>query len=372
MFSSSVPAKHGWNLPTRDVRSAIGFAAGANYTPYLDAHVYDTASGSTANFQPATAHSAGVYGISTRKQGGYIAVCTNTDWSIYPFNSSTGFGSRTDYSLSNARAVRFSPDGTLLAVASTSSVSVYSFSSSGLGSLITTLSSGVSSITDIHFSYDNRYLGVAGGGGTVLELFRTGNWSQTPLTCPSTPTAAGLDSYDTTWANPQGNYGWLRLSGVCANGYSYYAYQTQNKVLYGTVSGTGLSAPSSITFTKSWYNLAPYGIDFAPEQNFLFVGHSTEENGKAPGPDLRIFALSNTLPNLVKENSVTLGYVGSGDGGMPFNIAYMPTQKVLAMGSNDGYSNTRAYWCFSVSDAGAFTEELYPTGLRDTRCIDWF
>jgi len=78
------------------------------------------------------------------------------------------------------------------------------------------------------------------------------------------------------------------------------------------------------------------------------------------------------LPNLVKENSVTLGYVGSGDGGMPFNIAYMPTQKVLAMGSNDGYSNTRAYWCFSVSDAGAFTEELYPTGLRDTRCIDWF
>ncbi len=194
------------------------------------------------------------------------------------------------------------------------------------------------------------------------------------LTCATTPPAAGA-VYSSSGYNIAGA-GICKLSGVCANGKSYYAYTSSRYCYYGLVNADGLGDPSVIDMV---YVLR--GIDFIPEYNMIAVGAATDPEGRSQGADLRLFALSDTPTDLGRSSSVSSysctgngGSVGddSNPGGAPWSVEWIKGMSSLIVGLGYGWNNTRPFHSIAVASNGSLTSQSYPTNNpKGVDSIDW-
>lgn len=374
MFNTSIPAQASWNPAT--FADSQGFVLATNDNPRLTAYIWNPSSGLSASYQPSSDWGENPKGLSARKQGGYIAVCSNSRWSVYNFDAGSGFGSLNhDESLSNVRAVRFSPYGNTLAVATSSGVNLYDFTPvSGVGSLTQSVETGVTSITDVDFSPDGSHFLIVGQGGDVLEVYPVRNRKNVaPLgegqVCSTPPRLAGENS------GAGDKYGFCKVSGRCENGQYYYCYESDHKVYYGRIINGVPDSPSTINYG----NFAqPFGLSFVPDKNLLVTTQSTAYNSYfSSGTDLRSFALSDNVSSINDENSVgsfAMQLGNSNLGGLGYNVAYMANYDAIVVANWDNYGNTHPLTTFTIASNGAFTEVTRPVAsgtVNDGKLVDW-
>tara|TARA_Y100000389_G_scaffold48812_2_gene44365 strand:- start:4228 stop:5361 length:1134 start_codon:yes stop_codon:yes gene_type:complete len=377
MFNISFPAKHSWNPLSKELQDAVGFVAGSHFSPFIKAHIYTPASGVTASYQPASLPSA-VAHVAARKQGRWIACVAGGYLSVYAFSTSTGFGSRSSHvAITGVSYCCFSHDGSMLLVGTSSGYQIYDFNhGTGLGSLLTTAASSVTgTIKNIAVSPDSDHFIVSGTGGSMIERRSFNDLLGAGLTCATTPPAAGV-TYSSSGYNIAGN-GICKLSGVCANGKSYYAYTSSRYCYYGLVNANGLGDPSVIDMAY-----VMRGVDFIPEYNLIAVGAATDPEGRSQGADLRLFALSDTPTDLSRSNNVSNysctgngGSAGSDSnpGGAPWSIKWISSMSSLVVGLGYGWNNTRPFHSIGVASNGALTSQSYPTNQpKGVESIDWF
>lgn len=377
MFNISFPAKHSWNPLSKELQDAVGFVAGSHFSPYIKAHVYTPSGGVTASYQPATLPSS-TANVAARKQGRWIACVSGGYLSVYEFSASTGFGNRTTHTaITGSYACKFSLDGSKLLIVAASGYYVYDFNhGTGLGSLLTVSASSVTgTFKSIAVSPDSDHFLVAGSGGSMIERRSFDDLQGTGLVCDTTPPAAGA-TYSSGGYNLASD-GECRLSGICSNGKSYYAYLSSRYCYYGLVEAGKLGDPSVIDMAY-----IARSVEFIPEHDFIAVGAATDAEGRSQGTDLRLFALSDTPTDLSRSNNVSnyacIGNGGSvGDdsnpGGAPWALEWIKSMSTLVVGLGYGWNNTRPFHSLGVASSGALSAQSYPTSHpKGVESIDWF
>lgn len=375
MFHTSIPPQSSWN-PSQFAESQ-GFVLATRDSPRLTAYIWNPNDGLTASYQPASDWGNEPNGLSARKQGGFIAVCNSSRWSVYAFDASTGFGSLNyDTTATNVRAIKFSPYGNLLAVATTTNVTIYDFSPVGGldSSSATNLTTTVTSITDVDFAPDGSHFIVVGQGGSRLEVFPLVNRKNTANfgsgnTPSGTPTGAGNDS------GAGDKKGFVKLSGRCQNGYYYYVYESDHEAYYGRITNDVPQMPSSISFAP---NRQPFGLMFAPDKNLLVLTHTNEYgNYASAGTDVRSYALSDNVSNKNYEDNVG-GFANqlgtSNRGGLAYNCTYMSNYSAIVLANWDNIGNTHPLTTLTIASDGSFTEVTRPVAsgtVNDGLLVDW-
>ena len=376
MFHTSIPAQSSWN-PSQFADSQ-GFVLATRDSPRLTAYIWNPNDGLTSSFQPASDWGNEPNGLSARKQGKYIAVCSSSRWSVYNFDTSSGFGSLDhDETLSNVRAIKFSPYGNLLAVATSTAIKVYNFSpTTGVGDLLQSLSTTVGAITDIDFAPDGSFFLVVGRTGDIVEVFPVNNRRNVDAfgagqTCSSTPVAAGNDGVEN-------KKGFCKISGRCQNGYYYYCYESDSDVYYGLISNGVPQYPSSIWFGKRTPPQQPFGLVFVPDKNLLVVTHTTgSSNYESDGTDVRSFALTDNISYRSYQTSVGsfANELGTNNrGGLAYAATYMENYDAIVLANWDNIGNTHPLTTLTIASDGAFTEVTRPVAsgtVNDGLLVDW-
>ena len=378
MFHATIPPNSVWS-PAQLAQSQ-GFVIATNDSPRITAYIWNPVDGLTASYQPSSDWGNNPTGLSARKQGGYIAINSSSRWSVYSFDAATGFGSLNyDVSASNVRAVKFSPYGDLLAVATTSAVTYYRVSPSTgvVASSAQTLSSQVTNITDIDFAPDGSYFLVVGKDGDRVEVFplsvrkNTDAFGQGQV-CETRPSyAPGVDD------NGGDSYGYCKISGRCANGYHYYCYNSKTDVYYQRIIDGIPQTPTSIWFEQSpWQQ--PHGMAFLPDKNFLLVTYANEKftYGSA-GTDVRSYALTDNVSYRSYSSSVGsfANQLGTSNrGGLAYNCTYMENYDAIVLANWDNLGNTHPLTTLTIDSSGSFTEVTRPVAsgtVRDGQVVDW-
>lgn len=382
MFNISFPAKHSWNPLSKELQDAVGFVAGGSFSPYIKAHVYTPSGGVSASYQPSTLPS-GSAKVAARKQGRWIACVAGGYLSVYAFSASSGFGSRSSHvAITGVHDCKFSHDGSMLLVVTTSGYQIYDFNhGTGLGSLLTTATSSVTgTFKNIGISPDGDHFILSGTGGSMIERRSFDDLLGSGLTCSTTPPAAGSSYLGVDASNNPyywTNDGECSLSGICANGKSYYAYMANKYVYYGLVNANGLGEPKAIDMayiTRS--------VEFIPKYNLIAVGAATDPETRSQGTDLRIFALSDSPTDLTRSDNVSNhacegngGSVGndSNPGGAPISLEWIDSMSTLFVGLGYGWNNTRPFHSLGVASNGSLSVQSYPTSHpKGVESIDWF
>lgn len=380
MFHTSIPAQSSWN-PSQFADSQ-GFVLATRDDPRLTAYIWNPTDGLTSSFQPASDWGNEPTGLSARKQGKYIAVCSASRWSVYNFDTSTGFGSLDhDETLSNMRAIKFSPYGNLLAVATSTAVKIYNFSpTTGVGDLLQSLSTTVGAITDVDFAPDGSFFLVVGRTGDIVEVFPVNN--RRNIDAFGAGEALSTNIIDEQRPGEDSfigdKKGFCKISGRCQNGYHYYCYESDSNVIYGRIDNGVPQAPNSIWFGRVSPPQQPFGMAFVPDKNLLVVTHSTgSSNYESDGTDVRSFALTDNISYRGYESSVGsfANQLGTGNrGGLAYAATYMANYDAIVLANWDNIGNTHPLTTLTIASNGAFTEVTRPVAsgsVNDGLLVDW-
>ena len=369
MQHTNAPNKSAWNPLSRNNISPQGFVAGSYWnTPYLRANVWNTSTGVTQQWTAPNTYK--IVRLATRKQGGWVAAVPHSSSAasgvlIISFDSSNGFGAiERVLDGTTFTGCAFSRDGDKLLLTTSSSLRMFQFSKAGLGSEITLASTNVANITNVSASFDlNTYLVTGSSGGMELRSFDN------------------VSSSGVAWSGSAlGNLAYPALSGICQNGYRYWAagQEQGSKCWFGRLTSDNAFGTAYYVNVSTNKTRKVFSVTFCESRNCILVGQNTNDNDTDnPGNDLHSWdlgaALSNETGPPSGSYSGSKATNGNERGGAPWSLLCIPNTNSVIAGLGFGWNNTRGLDA-SLINANASMTGLASPGSMGSGCqtLDWF
>lgn len=371
MQHTNYPNKCAWNPLSRSGITPSGFVACSFYnSPYLRAVVWNPTSGATATYTSSTSYK--LIDLTTRKQGGWVVGVPShtTGIVLYSFDKASGFGSESRVlEGSDFNGAAFSRDGDKLLLSTSSSLKMYSFSKSGLGSELALASTSVSGITSVSASFDfNTYIVVGTGGGVEIRSFDN------------------LSSSGSAWSGSSlGALKFGALSGLMANGYRYWAVGQKeandyaaSDLWFGRLTGDNAFGTAYKVNVNTDKTRKVFSVAFCENRNAMLVGQNTNDNDTDnPGNDLHSWLLGSTLQNETGPPSGSYdgqrATNGNARGGAPWSLLCIPGTDSVVAGLGYGWNNTRGLDAASIAANGSLSGLSDPASMGSgVDGLDWF
>ena len=369
MQHTNAPNKSAWNPLSRYSITPQGFVAGSfYYTPYLRANVWNTIAGVTQQWTAPNTYK--IVHLATRKQGGWVVAVPHVSSAasgvlVIPFSANSGFGTIErvlDGTVFNGCV--FNRDGNKILLATSSSLRMFEFSNAGLGSEISIASTGVQNITNVATSFElNTYIVTGASGGMELRSFDN------------------VSSSGVSWSGAAlGDLAYPALSGICLNGYRYWAVgQNQgSKCWFGRLTSDNAFGSAYYVNVSTDKTRKVFSVTFCENRNCLLVGQNTNDNDTDnPGNDLHSWVLGATLNNETGPPSGSYDGAratnGNNRGGAPWSLLCVPGTDSVIAGLGYGWNNTRGLDGALINANGSLGSGVSAGSMgAGVQSLDWF